>query len=535
VTEPGEILDVVLTGGVIIDGTGAAGYRSDLGWRDGRIAAIGDLSGATAESRIDVEGRVIAPGFVDLHGHSDLSVLDHPAGTSKIRQGVTTEIAGNCGLAVAPVSPAAVDGVRGLLSIVEVAEVGWAWSSVGEYLDRVDHARPNLGIALLAGHLAIRASVIGLDQRPPRPDELDRMCAMLQTALDDGAVGLSLGLMYPPSAYGGLDELAALAGVVARNDALLAVHLRDYASDLDEAVTEALSVAERSGCRLQISHLTATGRRNWGSVRRALAAIDAAAEAGIDVAADCYPYLAGSTNLSQLAPRWAMDGGQAGLRARVADPAVRAELIEAMTDPAVGWDEIVLGRVPGRPDLDGRTVAEVGAAAGQSPAAAAVDLLGVVDPAIIAFGRSEDDLREVLRHPRTMIGSDGLAVDPDRRDRGLPHPRYFGAYPGLFQRYVREDPVLTLEDAVRRCTSAPAARAGLRDRGQLAPGLRADLVIFDPETITERSTYLDPWAAPDGIDRVFVGGRQVALRGVVEAVGAGGAVRIDHDRIGAPS
>jgi N-acyl-D-amino-acid deacylase len=388
---------------------------------------------------------------------------------------------------------------------------------------------------LLAGHLAIRASVIGLDQRPPRPDELDRMCAMLQTALDQGAVGLSLGLMYPPSAYGGLDELAALAAVVARNDALLAVHLRDYANDLDEAVTEALSVAERSGCRLQISHLTATGRRNWGSVRRALAAIDAAAEAGIDVAADCYPYLAGSTNLSQLAPRWAMDGGQAGLRARVADPAVRAELIEAMTDPAVGWDEIVLGRVPGRPDLDGRTVAEVGAAAGQSPAAAAVDLLGVVDPAIIAFGRSEDDLREVLRHPRTMIGSDGLAVDPDRRDRGLPHPRYFGAYPGLFQRYVREDPVLTLEDAVRRCTSAPAARAGLRDRGRLAPGLRADIVIFDPETITERSTYLDPWAAPDGIDRVFVGGRQVALRGVVEAVGAGGAVRIDHDRIGAAS
>ena len=228
--------------------------------------------------------------------------------------------------------------------------------------------------------MAIRASVIGLEQRAPEADELDRMCAMLQTALDEGAIGLSLGLMYPPSAYGGLDELAALAGVVARNDALLAVHLRDYAGHLDDAVAEALAVAERSGCRLQISHLTATGRRNWGSVRRALAAIDAAAEAGVDVAADCYPYLAGSTNLSQLAPRWAMDGGQDGLRARIADPTVRAELIEAMTDPAVGWDEIVLGRVPGRSDLDGRTVAEVGAAAGTSPAEAAVDLLGVVDP-----------------------------------------------------------------------------------------------------------------------------------------------------------
>ncbi|GAB3763478.1 N-acyl-D-amino-acid deacylase family protein [Microlunatus parietis] len=513
------ILDGVVVGGSVVDGTGAVRRRADLGWRDGRIVAVGDLGGAAAEERIDADGLVVAPGFVDLHGHSDLSILDHPAGTSKIRQGVTTEVAGNCGLAVAPVAADAVAGVRGLLGIVELPEVPWSWSSVGDYLALVERSRPNLRIALLAGHLAIRASVVGLDQRPPDSDELAAMGGLVQQALDEGAVGLSLGLMYPPSAYASVEELTALAEVVARNNAVLTVHLRDYGAGLLDAVREALTVAERSGCRLQISHLTVAGRRNWGSVPAALAEIDAAAEAGVDVAVDCYPYLAGSTNLSQLAPRWAMDGGQDGLHARLAEPELRTKIIGQMSDPAVGWDEILLGLMPGRPELAGRTVADLAAETGQPPAAAAVELLAVADPSIIAFGRSEADLRAVMTHRLSMIGSDGLAVDPERRDRGLPHPRYFGAYPGLFQRYVREESLLSVEDAVRRCTSAPALRAGLADRGRLEPGLLADLVIFDPATITERSTYLDPWAAPEGIARVVVGGRTVAVEGAVEPVG----------------
>lgn len=512
------ILDGIVVGGQVVDGTGTERRRADIGWRDGRIVAVGELAGTQAGQRIDANGLVVAPGFVDLHGHSDLSILDHPAGTSKIRQGVTTEIAGNCGLAVAPVASSAVAGVRGLLGIVEVPEVGWAWSGVRDYLDLVERHRPNLRIALLAGHLAIRASAVGLEQRPPSPDELVAMCGLVQQALDEGAVGLSLGLMYPPSAYGSLEELTALAEVVTRNDAVLTVHMRDYGGGLLEAVREALTIAERSGCRLQISHLTVAGRRNWGSVPAALAEIDAAAAAGIDVAVDCYPYLAGSTNLSQLAPRWAMDGGQDGLHARLADPELRTKIIGEMSDPNVGWDEVLIGLMPGRPELAGRTVAEIGAATGQAPEVAAVELLAVADPSIIAFGRSEADLRAVLTHRLSMIGSDGLAVDPDRRDRGLPHPRYFGAYPGLFQRYVREEPLLSLEDAVRRCTSAPAARAGLTDRGRIEPGLLADLVIFDPASITEHSTYLDPWAAPEGIARVIVGGRTVAVDGIVEPV-----------------
>lgn len=476
---------------------------------------------------MDVAGLVLCPGFVDIHGHSDLTVLHHPSSTSKIVQGVTTEVAGNCGLGVAPVSSLnAVPAVRSLMAIVDAPAVEWTWRGMADYLARVDQARPAMSVAALAGHLAIRGSVAGLDQRPPTADELADMERLLDRALRDGAVGCSLGLMYPPSAYAGEDELVALARVVARHDALLSVHLRDYGDHLLAAVEEMLRVAERAGCRLQISHLCAVGRRNWGAVQNALDLIDVARDGGVDVMVDIYPYLAGSTNLSQVLPRWAMDGGLDGLRARLPDLAIRRRIIADMASRAVGWDETMLSDVPWAAEQVGCTVAELAAEQRREPAEVVLDLLAVGDPGMIVFGRSEDDLRAVLRHPASMIGSDGLAVDPHGpTGAGLPHPRYFGAYPGLLERYVRKEPVLTIEDAIRRCTSVPADRAGLAGRGRLEPGARADVVVLDLGAVAEMSTYLVPRQPPAGIDRVYAGGRLVAMSGAVTGVRTGGAVR----------
>lgn len=394
------------------------------------------------------------------------------------------------------------------------------------YLARVDEARPAMSIAALAGHLPIRVSAVGLLERPPTDDELAEMARLLDQALRDGAVGLSLGLMYPPSAYAAEEELVALARVVAQHDALLSVHMRDYGDHLTAAVGEVLRVAERAGCRLQISHLAAVGRRNWGAVHDALAQVDEARDRGADVMVDIYPYLAGSTNLSQVVPRWAVDGGLEGLRRRLADPVNRQRIAEAMASRAVGWDEIMLSDVPWAAELAGRTVAELAIERRQEPTEVVFGLLAGGDPGMVAFGRCEDDLRTVLCHPASLIGSDGIAVDPGGAGvPGLPHPRYFGAYPGLFERYVRKESLLAVEDAVRRCTSGPADRARLADRGRLLPGARADVVVLDLDTVAERSTYLEPRRAPEGVERVYAGGALVAADGVVTGVRTGGAVR----------
>jgi N-acyl-D-amino-acid deacylase len=514
--------EVVLAGGTVVDGTGAPARRADVGLRADRIVAVEPvLDSADAERTLDVIGLTVAPGFIDAHGHSDIAVLSAPGAPSKIHQGITTEVMGNCGLGVAPIGPD-IDAaeVRAQLAIVDVdASVPWSWQSMAGYLDTVRRAGTAMNVAMLAGHLGIRASCVGFADRPASGRELAAMQELTNAALADGACGLSTGLMYPPNAYANTDELAALAEVVASHGKLFTFHMRDYGDHLVQSVAETLSVAARTGVKVQVSHLAVVGRRNWGAVTEALRLIDDAAQRGVDVAVDIYTYLAGSTNLTQLLPRWSLEGGASDLLDRLAHPPTRERIAAEIESTRLNdWSDIVIagGNFPADADVIGRTVAELAERGGERGAETLIALaqLSGTLATIVAFGRSEDDLIAVLRHPRAMIGSDGLGLDPNGPSgSGQPHPRSYGCYPRLLSRYVRDQGTLTLESAVHKATSLVAQRFGITERGVVAPGYVADLVVFDAATVHDLATFEQPQQPPVGIESVFVAGVQVLTDG----------------------
>jgi N-acyl-D-amino-acid deacylase len=514
-------------------GEGAPARRADIGISGERIAAIGDLSAVSAERRIDASGRVVCPGFVDAHSHSDLSLLSDGRGLSKVHQGVTTEIVGNCGLGVAPLADrAAIDGVRSAIYLVDPdPAVTRSWRSMGEYLARVEDSGISINVAALAGHLGIHASVLGYANRLPTTDEVQRMRRLLDEALDQGAIGLSTGLMYAPISYAQHDELVALGDVVARYDRPFATHMRNCADALVDAVDEVLHVGAQSGCRVQASHLAVVGRRNWGKTAVALEHMDRARSEGVRVRADSYPYLAGSANLSQLLPIWAHEGGTAAMVERLRSTADRERIVRDWQDSLVArWEDVLICwvRPAGDASVVGKRVSEIAAERHVDPSATALDLIAAEEGLInmIAFGRSDADLERVLKHPDTLIGSDGLAVDPHGPSgSGHPHPRYYGCYPRLLGRYVREQAVLSLETAVHRASGLVAQTFGLADRGQLSVGSAADVVVFDPETIVDEATFLDPQRFPTGIDTVIVNGTLVIDRGVHTAARPGRVLR----------
>ncbi|MFD0575619.1 N-acyl-D-amino-acid deacylase family protein [Dactylosporangium darangshiense] len=501
---------LLLQGGTVLDGTGAPGVVADVLVRDGVVAAIGP--GLRADGPVfDATGRVVCPGFVDIHTHSDLTLLSDPRALSKVHQGVTTEVVGNCGLGVAPLPPGAdVAAIRQAVSYLDLdldPAVALDWHDLPGYLAAVAAARPSLNVAALVGHVALHAAVCGFDDRPAGSDELDRMCGLLADALDAGALGLSTGLVYAPLTYVREEELTALAGVIAAAGAVFTWHVRSYDDGLLDSVAQALRVARATGCRTQISHLAAVGRRNWGTVRRALDLVEAANADGLRVGVDIYPYLHGNAPLSQLLPAWAQEGGASAWAPRLRDAGVRERIVAGWADRPTGWEEITVSWTS-RGDADpvvGRTVADLGGAG------AALDLLAELGAGVMmtAGGRSEDDLRAVLTHPDAVVASDGLALDPGGvTGAGMPHPRSYGCFPRYLERYATD-----LPDAIRRCTSAPASLIGLPDRGVLRTGAPADVVVFDPAAIAGPATFTAPHQLAAGIDLVLVGGAPTVERG----------------------
>ncbi len=508
--------DLVLKNGLVLDGTGAPGDRADVAVREGRIAAI--APGLTGAQEVDCSGHVVCPGFVDTHSHSDLKVLADPTIPMKLRQGITLEVLGQDGISVAPVREedraAWKQKLSGLLGDFGVE---WDWTTAAGYLARIARASPACDVAYLAPHGALRQVVMGGGDRHARDEDLRRMQDLLEEAIArEGACGMSTGLIYPPCCYADTAELVALGRVLARHHRPLVVHMRSESDRILEALDEMISVARASGCAVHVSHLKIAGRQNWARIGEVVGRLEGARAEGLRFTADQYPYAAGSTLMGAILPPWAHAGGTEATLERLRDRKARGRMQAQMSDPALAdWDNfwkwsgpegILVADVPsGRhPEWLGKDLAEVARAWGKDPFEAAFDLLleermGV---AIVSFSQDEAGVERFLRLPFVNVCTDGLLG-------GRPHPRSYGTFPRVLARYVRERGVLPLEEAVRKMTSQAADALGFADHGRLREGARANLVVFDPATVTDRATFEDPIQLPAGIRDVVVGGRFV--------------------------
>lgn len=500
--------DILLVGGRVLDGTGAAARRADVALRGDRIVAVGDLAGAAAVRKIDVAGLCVAPGFIDMHSHSDRSLLVDGKGQSSIRQGVTTNVTGNCGSSPAPNRAGSNE------KLVEFRD----------FLEALRAARVSVNVAPLVGHNAVRVAAMGQENRQPTPAELDEMRRLVEQAMKSGAVGMSTGLVSPPGTYSETPELVALAKVVAAHGGLYASHIRGEAGTLVAAVQEAIEIGREAQVRVQVSHHKAAGKENWGKTRHTLAMIDEAVERGQTVRVDVYPYRAGSAGLSQLVPPWAHEGGRDRMLERLRDPQLRPRIARDMSQGLpdwpnffqIDWDDIQIASVSTDANRRwvGHKVGDVARDRNLPGVEACIDLLIEEGAGVqmINFVIDEEEMQRVLRHPLSMIGSDGLAVSPET-DKGQPHPRYYGCFPRVLGRYVRELKVISLETAVHKMTAMPAAQLGWRERGVIAPGKVADLTLFDPERVIDRATFESPHQYPDGIPHVLVAGQFVIQDG----------------------
>jgi N-acyl-D-amino-acid deacylase len=516
------VLDLKIEGAQVIDGTGRPGARADVGIKDDRIVAVGDLHREAAGSNLHASGKVVAPGFIDMHSHSDWRLWENRRAESKVRQGVTTEVVGNCGFSPAPVSDEFLDDLRGFALHVP-AGMDFRWRSVGDYLRAFDSSGTALNVIQLIGHGTLRVAVMGFARREPTPAELRRMQKLLADGIEDGAWGLSTGLIYPPGSFATTDEIVELAAVAGRHRGFYASHIRGEGATLLDAVQEAIHVGREGDLPVQISHVKAAGRPNWGKVAEVLALVDAARDEGLDVMADVYPYTASSTMLRALLPDWALEGGIDAMLGRLADPDSRARIRRDIESPAtgqslvdrIGWENVMIASSAKHRDAEGRRISEIAAGRGVDAVDAALELLEAEGGkgSMILFQLDERDLRRALVHEAVMIGSDGSALAPGGLAGGKPHPRNYGTFPRVLGEYAREERVLTLPQAVHKMTGLPARRLGLKDRGVIAVGRRADLVVFDARRVADRATYREPHQYPSGIEHVLVNGSFVIKDG----------------------
>ena len=532
--------DLVLKNGTIIDGTGRMGYPEDIAIRRNYILSIDAPGSLQAAEELDCKGLVIAPGFIDTHSHSDLRVLSEPQLPMKVRQGITLEVFGQDGVSVAPIR--AIDQpqvARSLAGLDGRLDRAWDWQSVAEYLDAIERARPAVDCAYLIPHGAARLSAMGMEDRRARPDEIAAMRELIRQSMREGALGLSTGLIYPPCCFADTNELIELCRAVAEFDGIFVSHMRSESDYIEDAVAEMIEVGRQSSVRVHISHFKIAGRENWARIDGVLEMIHRAQREGIRLTADQYPYVAGSTMLGAILPPWAHAGGVAETLARLASEAERGKMRAAMLDRArSGWDNfwkwsgpegIVISDIPSgnHPEYLGKNLAEAASlskggdrVSEEDAAEFALDLLLVerMGVGMISFSQSEEVVRRIMREPYVNVCTDGLLG-------GRPHPRAYGTYPRILGRYVREEGLLTLEEAVRKMSGLAAETFQLRDHGRIEAGARANLVVFDPRQIIDRATFEDSRQYPVGIEHVIVGGELTIRYGSQLEPGYGVAVR----------
>jgi N-acyl-D-aspartate/D-glutamate deacylase len=512
--------DLLIQGGVVVDGTGAAAYPADVAVRDGRIAAIGRDIGRGDARVIDAAGCVVAPGFIDIKTHSDWTLPLMPGAESKVRQGVTTEVIGHCGYSCAPALPGKAEALAAYLS-PSAPWLTFRETTFAGYLAGLPATSVN--VVPLVGHNTLRLMTMGMDDRPPDPAELDHMKRLLEDALAAGAHGMSSGLFTAPGSYAKGEELVELGAILKRRGARYFTHLRDEASKVFPAIEEAITFAERTGVHVQIVHIKLSGLDNWGGAAKLLAVLADARRRGIAIDCDQYPYTAASNPLRNLFPSWLQEGGVPATLARLAEPAVRERLRAEIAKDGLNnfgriasWDAVRVAISPDRPHFAGRTLGDLAREANQDGLDAACDYL-IADRAqtrIVVESISEDDVRALIASPDVMVGSDGNSVAPHGiTGQGKPHPRFYGTFARILGRYVRDLGVLPLETAVRKMTGASAAALGLTDRGVLRQGWRADLTVFDPASVAEQATYQDPHQFAAGIRCVVVNGVPVVEGG----------------------
>jgi N-acyl-D-aspartate/D-glutamate deacylase len=508
--------DLVIAGGSIVDGDGGAAFVADVAVRDGRIARIGALGDAPARRRIDAAGLTVSPGFIDIHNHSDFTILAEPKSESMIRQGVTTMVLGESRSAgpVRPEDPG--DGAR------RSDGVKVDWTTLGGYFARLERDRMATNIASYVGHEQVWTYVKGYEQTPATASELDEMKRLIAQAMDEGAMGLSTSLLMPPSSVASTANLTDLATVARRYGGIYSTHIRDEGEGVFAAIAEAIQVGAGARIPVDIIHMKIAHQKLWGRASEIVAMVEKARAAGQDVRANVYPYTAGQNNLSSIVPPWAHDGGREKLMERLRDPAARRRLRTEVLEGLPGWYNHYLATGDGwrgmllvslrhernRP-FQGRPMSELIAARAGDPVDVLFDVLLEENGSVptVFFHHSEQDMQLVMRQPWTSIGSDGSAVSVDGpTGRTHPHPRYYGTFPRVLGRYVRELKVLTLPEAVRKMTSMNADKIGVRDRGRLREGQWADIAVFDASRVTDRATFEKPQQYPEGIRYVIVNG-----------------------------
>ena len=528
-----NLFDIVIKGGKIFDGTGNPSFQVDIGIKEGKIIKIDDIV-EKGNRAIDAKGLVVSPGFIDMHNHADHAILAFSNAECYIMQGVTTSLVGNCGLSMAPINSDNLELTKTYLSpfLRKDFDYQWDWRTSKEYFEKIRKNNAAINLAPLVGQGTLRITVKGFEMTKASKEEMEKMKTILKQELEEGAFGLSTGLVYPPGSYSTTKELIELTSILKKYNALYTTHLRNESDELLESVKEAIKIGEENDISVEISHHKAIGRANWGKVKDSLKMLESARQRGVDINCDVYPYTAAMTTVSSLLPPWSLEGGVEKMLARLKNYEERLKIEKDITEgrmkgenwiKGIGWENIMVAECPLDKDAEGKSLKTLFKERNQfrQPFKALFDWLIKIkgEATMVFFCMDEEDVKTVISSPISTIISDSWVIAPS--GGGKPHPRGYGSFPRVLGKYVREEKTLTLEEAIKKMTSLPANKIGLKNRGIIKEGYWADIVIFNPDKIKDKATFEDPHQYPEGIYYVIVNGQITVDNGKITGLKPG--------------